>query len=141
MSLIETFEKSSLMNSIFCLFQTRILQATQAVKTYFKLLRQKFQFIKLGFSNSIFQNPSTDRSLTKVSQDFNFQQYFVTWAQFQNLLKADLLYCLDYQLHKLTLIHSINASSIGQLVLLVKNDEDSEINFIVLLYYCTYWVE
>ena len=38
------------------------------------------------------------------------------------------------------LIHFINASSIGQLVLLVKNDEDSEINFIVLLYYIS-WIE
>ena len=43
------FEKSSLMNSFFCLFQTRILQATQAVKTEFKLDRN---FIS---SNSIFQ--------------------------------------------------------------------------------------
>ena len=49
------FEKSSLMNSFFCLFQTRILQATQAVKTEFKLDRN---FIS---SNSIFQNPSADR--------------------------------------------------------------------------------
>ena len=47
----------------------------------------------------------------KVLQDFKFfqlQQYFVTWEQFQNLLKADLLSCLYYQLHKLILSSTLS---------------------------------
>jgi hypothetical protein len=32
--------------------------------------RQKFQFIKLGFSNSIFQNPSADRYRVCISKIF-----------------------------------------------------------------------
>ena len=46
-------------NWSFCLFQTRFLQATQAVKIQFEI-DKKIQFVELDFSNQIFQKSSGD---------------------------------------------------------------------------------
>jgi hypothetical protein len=54
------FEKSSLMNWNFCLVWTRFFTACVPCKIW-DWNRQKIEFIKLDFSNSIFQNPSADR--------------------------------------------------------------------------------
>ena len=52
--------------------------------------RQKFQFIKLDLSNSIFQNPGADRYRLRVNVNFGHTHYFFsrTVATFWTVLRA-----------------------------------------------------
>ena len=56
-------EKSSSTNWIFSLFRTEFLLPAQPSKINFEIdfCRLKIQFVELDFSNSIFQNSSTDQ--------------------------------------------------------------------------------